>query len=252
MSIPIDPKRHWERVYLSTAPAGVSWFEPVPEPSLALIAATGLGPGAAVLDVGGGASTLVDHMVGAGSQDLTVLDIAPAALKLAQTRLGQQAAKVTWIEGDILSFNPTRRYALWHDRAVLHFLTESAEQERYLSTLRAALQSAGHVILATFGPQGPTRCSGLPVLRHSPDSLGKLLGPRFTLRRSSLELHPTPGGQIQQFTYGWWQAAEQAAPAGRAGGPLSWTGGSSPSFPSPSRAPRGFPVPPGRDWVAPE
>jgi SAM-dependent methyltransferase len=208
MSIPIDPKSHWQRVYQTTPPTGVSWYEPVPEPSLALIGATGLGQRAAVLDVGGGASTLVDHLVAAGFQDLTVLDIAPAALEVAQTRLGLRAANVTWIEGDILSFNPTRRYALWHDRAVLHFLTEPAEQERYLSTLRAALQPAGHVILATFGPQGPTRCSGLPVLRHSPDSLGKLLGPRFTLRRSSIELHPTPGGQVQQFTYGWWQAEE--------------------------------------------
>lgn len=204
--MPTEPKDHWQKVHETTDPAAVSWYQPIPERSLELIHAAGLGPDAPILDVGGGASTLVDHLLNASFTDLTVLDIAPAALRAAERRLGPRAAQPTWIEGDVLEFRPTRRYALWHDRAVLHFLTAAADQERYVNTLRTALQSAGHVILATFSLDGPTRCSGLPVLRHSAESLGALLGPRFALRRSFLDSHPTPGGTIQSFLYGWWQA----------------------------------------------
>lgn len=204
--MPMESKSHWQKVYETTGPTAVSWYQPVPARSLELIRATGLGPDAPILDVGGGASTLVDHLVDAGFTDLTVLDIAPAALRAAQGRLGPRATQARWIESDVLDLRTERRYALWHDRAVLHFLTSPVDQDRYLSTLRAVLQPAGHVIIATFSPDGPTRCSGLPVLRHSAESLGALLGPGFALRRSLLDRHSTPGGQVQQFLYGWWQA----------------------------------------------
>jgi hypothetical protein len=136
-----------------------------------------------------------------------MLDIAPAALAQARARLGPAAPRVEWIVADVTTFQPTRRYAMWHDRAVLHFLTTSGERERYLAVLMAALVPGGHVVLATFGPQGPTRCSGLPVQRYSAEDLGTLLGTGFRLRGRHREDHRTPGGQYQQFVYTWWQAA---------------------------------------------
>jgi len=202
-----DSAGHWETMYEDSNPTELSWFEPVPSRSLALIQATGLPPDAPLLDVGGGASSLVDHLLAAGYTDVSVLDIAPAALAQVRARLGPAARRVEWIVTDVTAFQPKRRYAMWHDRAVVHFLTAAAERERYLAVLTASLAPGGHVVLATFGPQGPTRCSGLPVQRYSADDLGMLLGTGFRLRRTLKEDHRTPAGGYQQFVYTWWQAA---------------------------------------------
>jgi len=202
-----DSAGHWETMYEDSNPTELSWFEPVPSRSLALIQATGLPPDAPLLDVGGGASSLVDHLLAAGYTDVSVLDIAPAALAQVRARLGPAASRVEWIVTDVTAFQPKRRYAMWHDRAVVHFLTAAAERERYLAVLTASLAPGGHVVLATFGPQGPTRCSGLPVQRYSADDLGMLLGTGFRLRRTLQEDHRTPAGGYQQFVYTWWQAA---------------------------------------------
>jgi SAM-dependent methyltransferase len=197
---------HWERIYRTKSPTEVSWYEPAPEISLALIGATGVGCTAPIIDVGAGASQLVDHLVADGYRDVTVLDIAPAALALARARLGPTAAQVVWVVSDVTAFQPERRYHLWHDRAAFHFLMTGEERARYLRVVEAALAPGGHLVLATFGPEGPRRCSGLPVQRYSTEDLGVLLGPGFRLRRSELQDHPTPAGQSQQFLWSWWQA----------------------------------------------
>ena len=200
-----DPREHWQRVYRATKPAEASWFQPVPERSLELIRLTGIPPGAPILDVGGGSSTLADHLAMAGFQDVTVLDVAPLSLNAAQARLGVTATQVHWITADITEFRPERSYALWHDRAVFHFLVEPRRRQRYLDVLRTTLAAGGHLIVAAFGPEGPARCSGLPVLRYSADQLGALLGPGFSLVQSEVEDHVTPQGHRQQFVYGWWR-----------------------------------------------
>ena len=199
-------KKHWHRVYATKRPTEVSWYQSIPERSLALIRATGAPLTAPILDVGGGASTLVDHLLDAGYEDVSVLDIATNAFDQARARLGAAAARVTWITADITEFEPPRAYAVWHDRAVFHFLTDPTERDRYADLLRGALQPRGHFVLATFGPDGPTRCSGLDVQRYSAEQIGALLGQDFHLREHELEEHRTPRGTAQQFLYGWWQA----------------------------------------------
>jgi len=197
-------KRHWEDVYESKAAMEVSWYQANPERSLALVQKTGISREAPIIDVGGGASTLVDHLLDAGYTDLTVLDLAAAALKQAQARLAARAHGVDWLVADVMRFEPRRRYRLWHDRAVLHFLTEAADRERYIQVLRRALEPGGHVIIAVFGPDGPMRCSGLDIRRYNVDLLKELLGPEFTLQSQELENHQTPTGAVQQFLYSWW------------------------------------------------
>ena len=196
---------HWERVYQTRPADQASWYQAVPERSLAFIAAAGLDRDAPILDVGGGASTLVDQLLAAGFTDVTVLDLAHTALTAAQARLGAKAARVNWIAADVTEFQPSRRYALWHDRAVFHFLRHAAQRAAYLKVLRAALAPHGHVVLATFGPEGPTHCSGLEVERYSAGELSELLGSEFRLLRSELEEHVTPSGATQQFTFGLWR-----------------------------------------------
>lgn len=158
------------------------------------------------MDVGGGASTLVDNLLDAGYRDVSILDIASGALAHARARLGANAARVTWIEADVTEFEPSRSYAVWHDRAVFHFLTEATDRELYLDVLRRVLEPRGHVVLATFGPEGPTRCSDLQIQRYSVEQVGAVLGPAFRLRAREIEEHRTPMGTTQQFVYGWWQA----------------------------------------------
>ncbi len=198
-------KSHWEGVYATKAPAEVSWYQPVPAKSLTLIRSTGVPLTAPILDVGGGASTFVDHLLDAGYRDVSILDIASGALAQTRARLGAIADQITWIEADVTEFEPSRSYAVWHDRAVFHFLTEAADREQYLDVLRSALQPQGHFVLATFGPEGPTRCSGLEVQRYSIDQVEALVGPDFRLRAHEVEEHRTPMGITQQFLYGWWQ-----------------------------------------------
>lgn len=198
---------HWQRIYQTRSPAEVSWYQSFPQRSLELIQAAGLAPFEPILDVGGGDSPLVDHLLRSGYTDVTVLDIAPAALQHAQARLGTAGARVKWITCDVTAFEPERRYALWHDRAVFHFFVTASDRIRYLSVLPRALAPAGHLILATFGPRGPDQCSGLPVQRYSEDDLSSMLGPDFQLRRCELHDHITPMGLPQQFLWSWWSVA---------------------------------------------
>ena len=199
-------KLHWERVYSSKDPTEVSWYQGSPQLSLQMIAATGVEAGGAIIDVGGGASKLIDNLLDSGYSDVTVLDIASAALERSRARLGDAARKATWIEQDILHFEPNRSFKLWHDRAVFHFLTEKSQQRHYADLLQKAIEPGGHVILATFGPDGPKRCSGLPVQRYSTKELSGLLEPAFELQAEDFEEHETPGGSVQQFLYTCWQA----------------------------------------------
>ena len=195
---------HWERVYQTSADTAASWYQPKPRTSLELIEKTGVPPDAALIDVGAGSSTLVDHLMASGYRDVTLLDISPTALAHARARLGAAATRLHWVTADIIDFQPLRRYTLWHDRAVFHFLIDPYHRDRYLAALGRSLAPDGHLLLSTFGPAGPTRCSGLPVQGYSEAELSAVLGPAFRLRESRLEDHETPSGKQQQFLYGWW------------------------------------------------
>ena len=199
-----DRKTHWESVYGARPFTDVSWYQARPETSLAFIEASGVAVDAPVVDVGGGASTLVDCLLERGFTDLTVVDIAAAALDQARMRLGARADDIDWQVADVLEFRPPRRFALWHDRAVLHFLTAAADRDRYRQSLRHTLAPGGHLVLATFGTQGPQKCSGLPVRRYDVGMLGELLGPEFGICEDATEIHRTPGGGEQQFLYTRW------------------------------------------------
>jgi ubiquinone/menaquinone biosynthesis C-methylase UbiE len=180
----------------------VSWFQPHAESSLGFIHATGVGKDAAIIDVGGGASTLVDDLVSEGYSDLTVLDLSAAALEAARKRLGERERGVRWIEADITEVNlPDNRYDVWHDRAVFHFLTAPEQREAYVRTVFRSVKPGGHVIVATFAEDGPDKCSGLPVMRYSPDGLHDEFGEAFTLLQHRKEAHHTPSGSVQQFVY---------------------------------------------------
>ena len=198
----MEPASHWERVYASHSPDAVSWYQPHATLSLDLIRRIAAGPGTRIIDVGAGASTLVDDLLASGFTDLTVLDISAAALRLAQQRLGTLAARVHWIPGDITTVPlEPGAYAIWHDRAVFHFLTEPADRAAYVAQVRRAVRPGGHVIVAAFGPEGPTQCSGLPVVRYAPGALHAEFGGHFELVDHLSEAHRTPGGAIQQFVY---------------------------------------------------
>lgn len=195
-------KHHWEDVYARKAPDSVSWFQPHAQRSLDLIARTGLMRDAAIIDVGGGASTLVDDLLARGYHDLNVLDLSAAALDAAQTRLGDEARRVSWVEADITEVDlPAQRYDLWHDRAVFHFLTDAAQRQAYVEQVLRAVKPGGHVIVATFAEDGPDRCSGLPVMRYGADALHAEFGAPFKLLEHSRETHHTPSGAVQHFVY---------------------------------------------------
>lgn len=205
-----DPVRaeYWDDVYRTRGADHVSWFQPEPTLSLQLIERLGVGPDTGVVDIGGGASLLVDRLTQRGFADLTVLDVSSVALSVARRRLGP-GATVTWVKQDVLSWVPERRYGLWHDRAVFHFLTEATDRARYLDTLRRALDARGVVILATFAADGPERCSGLPVARYDPEQLVAALGASFQPLAAERETHVTPAGAAQAFT---WIAARRGRP----------------------------------------
>ena len=198
-----ERKVHWESVYASRDEDDVSWYQARPAMSLELIAraAGGRGKEAAIIDAGGGASRLVDHLLDAGYADVTVLDIAAPALEKARARLGARARQARWIEADLLNWRPGRPYDVWHDRAVFHFLTEAADRRRYVEVLKAALKPGGQAVIATFAPDGPEKCSGLPVMRHSPESIAAELGEAFALIEARDEHHTTPAGRAQHFNY---------------------------------------------------
>jgi len=194
-------KTHWDRVYQSNEDHEVSWYQPRPETSLQLIERCELSPSAQVIDVGGGTSRLVDCLLDAGYSKVGVLDVSETALERAGERLGDRAAAVQWIVSDATEYEPSHRWDLWHDRAVFHFLVEEADRERYRETLLRSLEPNGHVVMATFGPQGPERCSGLTVVRRDPDSLRRALGSEFELLENLIEEHKTPKGAVQEFLY---------------------------------------------------
>jgi SAM-dependent methyltransferase len=194
-------QQHWEAAYQTDGPTDVSWYQPRPALSLELIAATGAARDAGIIDVGGGASTLTDCLLDAGYTSLAVLDLSGVALGQARSRLGQRATAVQWFEADVTSFQPPHRFAVWHDRAVFHFLTEPLDRRGYVSTLRRALQPGGHIIIATFALDGPAKCSGLEVIRYDEASIATELGPSFALRESRRETHTTPWRTEQRFIY---------------------------------------------------
>jgi len=195
-------EEHWDSIYGRKAPDQVSWYRPHLERSLEFIERAHLSPDAAILDVGGGASTLVDDLLERGYSDVTVLDISAAAIANAQARLGAKSPRVTWVVGDIASVVlSTGRYDFWHDRAVFHFLISAVARRRYIATVRAAVKPDGHVLVATFGPEGPTQCSGLDVVRYSADALRAEFGASFRKIASAREVHTTPWGAEQEFMY---------------------------------------------------
>jgi 2-polyprenyl-3-methyl-5-hydroxy-6-metoxy-1,4-benzoquinol methylase len=196
-----DRAAHWENVYRSKGEREVSWFQETPTISLELIKATGAMRRSALIDIGGGASRLVDGLLDAGFEELTVLDLSEAALAAARARLGARSGQVTWIAADVVKWKPVQRYDLWHDRAAFHFLTAPADQAAYAACLAAALKPQGHAIIATFAPDGPQRCSGLPVARHDSASIGAILGAEFTLVETRRHDHATPMGSIQRFQF---------------------------------------------------
>ncbi len=198
-----QPERHahWEHVYSTKADDEVSWYQPRPSTSLELFRRTGGGTDASVVDVGGGASRLVDALLDEGYRRIAVLDVAETALSRARRRLGERASGVEWIAADVTSWTPRSPFDVWHDRALFHFLTEARDREAYLSALAAAVPRGGHAIVGTFAPDGPERCSGLPVVRYAPAGLAEVLGHAWELSETLFEDHPTPGGKIQRFQF---------------------------------------------------
>lgn len=198
----MQDRDHWENIYRVKPAESVSWYQIHAEQSLRLIRESGIGRDAAIIDVGGGASTLVDDLLAAGWENLSVLDLSTSALQVARARLGARAATVRWIEADVIRAElPRHGHDLWHDRAVFHFLTTREEREAYIAAVLRAVKPGGHVIVATFGADGPTECSGLPVMRYSADALHREFGAPFTLVRHEREAHRTPGGAVQPFIY---------------------------------------------------
>jgi ubiquinone/menaquinone biosynthesis C-methylase UbiE len=198
----MDIKQYWEKIYSTKTPDSVSWFQEHADLSVRLIRNTGLGKDAAVIDVGGGASRLVDDLVDEGYTDLTVLDLSSAAIAVANQRLGKRANVVHWMEGDITSIElPMNRFDIWHDRAVFHFLTDPVDRHAYVERVMKAVRVGGHVIVATFAEDGPDQCSGLPVMRYEPETLHVEFGDAFQLVEHEKEAHLTPSGTVQQFVY---------------------------------------------------
>ena len=198
----MERREHWDRIYRRSAPTDLSWYQPEPTISLELIRRVAPDLDAPIIDVGGGASTLVDGLLDAGYRDVTVLDLSGAALAVAHERLGARAASVHWIEADVLAapLAPSA-YAVWHDRAVFHFLTDARDRPAYVEAAHAAVRCGGFVIVASFAPDGPARCSGLPVVRYSADSMHSQFGAGFRLLDSVRDEHHTPSGRVQAFTY---------------------------------------------------
>lgn len=198
----MSTREHWDAIYGQKGPEGVSWYKPHLDRSLGFIATAGLGLDAAILDVGGGSSTFVDDLLAKGFRNLTVLDLSASAIDQAKVRLGPLADGVTWLVGDVTEMTlPERQYDFWHDRAVFHFLTLPAHRQRYVDAVRHALKPHGHIVVATFGPGGPERCSGLPVVRYDADGIHAEFGDEFSAVAATSELHHTPWGSAQEFVY---------------------------------------------------
>jgi len=197
----MDTKQHWERIYAERSPTEVSWFQGRPETSLALIEGCGLDRDAPIIDVGGGASRLVDELLAADYRHVAVLDIAARSLDHARQRLGARAAQVAWYAADVTQFEPPEPVALWHDRAVFHFLREAEARQRYVARVRRTVRPGGHVIIAAFAIGGPTHCSGLEIVQYDAERLMVEMGEGFALEETVAEDHLTPGGATQAFNY---------------------------------------------------
>lgn len=192
---------HWQRVYAAPDPASASWHQALPRLSLELIERTGVDPAAAVIDVGGGTSLLVDHLLDRGFLDVTVLDVSARGIALSRERLGARSELATWLCEDVTALIPERQYTIWHDRALFHFLTDPVDRALYAAVLYEAVEPGGWVILGTFAPDGPDVCSGLPACRYDGAALRSELGAGFTLELELRETHRTPSGAEQRFAW---------------------------------------------------
>lgn len=197
---------HWDSIHTTKDERTVSWYQERPDISLDLIAATGVTADAAIIDIGGGTSHLVDALLAEGFSAVTVLDLSEAALAAAKARLAAgnlagRAANVRWVAADVTAWQPSHSYDVWHDRAALHFLTDPQDRAAYGERVSKAVRPGGHVIIGTFAPGGPERCSGLPVLRHDAASIGDVLGRAFELMESRAHDHRTPAGVVQRFQF---------------------------------------------------
>jgi SAM-dependent methyltransferase len=196
-----DRTTHWQNVYATKGEAEVSWFQENPAISLEMIRAANPDHGADIIDIGGGASRLVDALLQDGYRDIAVLDLSANALDAAKKRIGAAASAVDWIVADATTWQPVKTYDVWHDRAAFHFLTDPRDRIAYVGRLRTAVASGGHVIIATFAPDGPEKCSGLPVQRHDSASLAAELGPGFELVETRSQIHRTPWQSTQAFQF---------------------------------------------------
>lgn len=194
-------KEHWEGIYQSREATQLSWYQPRPNTSLELIEHCRPGPGARLIDVGGGTSLLVDCLLDLGFKKPTVLDLSSAALQQARERLGDRAVEVEWVESDVRVFRAARPYDLWHDRAAFHFLVDAGDRHRYVEVMNAALRPGGHLIIGAFAPDGPKKCSGLEIVRYDAEKLGAELGEGFILCEQAREVHRTPAGKEQAFGF---------------------------------------------------
>ena len=194
-------KAHWQQAYANKGEAGVSWFEDRPETSLRVIEDIGGTSASSLIDVGGGASRLVDALLEANWRSIAVLDLSDVALDLARMRLGKVSERVQWIAADVTQWQPARTYDIWHDRAVFHFLIAEQDRTAYVQRLHAAVTLTGHAIIATFAPDGPERCSGLPVMRYDAETLAQVLAPSFGLVGTRPHVHMTPAGVAQPFQF---------------------------------------------------
>jgi len=192
---------YWENVYTTKGENEVSWFQQDPAPSFELITQAGATHASAIIDIGGGASRLVDHLVEDGFEDVTVLDLSGAALEAARKRLESRANRVHWVVADATAWEPAKAYDIWHDRAAFHFLTEEKDRAAYIARLTRGVKAGGHAIIATFALDGPEKCSGLPVARYDSASLGQALGSKFHLVHARRHEHATPWGSQQMFQF---------------------------------------------------
>ena len=196
-----DRRAHWQGVYRSRAATEVSWYQPHPRTSLALIRRCRLTPDDPIIDVGGGASVLVDHLLAEGFTRVTVVDVSADAQDIARRRLGARASRVRWIEADVTAWDDGEGYRLWHDRALFHFLTRATDRRRYVASLERALAPGGHLVLAAFAVGGPQQCSGLPIVQYDAPGLLTELGAGFRLVEERREAHCTPAGATQDFAW---------------------------------------------------
>ena len=198
---PSSRQEHWDSIYARKREEEVTWFEPEAARSLELVSRCALPHDAKIIDIGGGTSRLVDGLLDRGFEELSVLDVSSQALEKSRARLGERGRRVRWITGDVTTFEPADRYALWHDRAVFHFLTSPDDRAAYVRVLERALAPGGHVIIGTFAADGPDRCSGLDVVRYDGPGIAAAIGPSFALVEAVRHEHVTPTGKVQPFTF---------------------------------------------------